>query len=53
MKKQQLRRLQQPKITVATPTYNPNYIIFLTLAAAFAGFFFFFGEILWRVLTGG
>ena len=56
MTKRQLRILKdQLQVKVETPAQNDqvSFALLITLAFAFAGFFFFFGEILWRVLTGG
>ncbi len=47
---------KQSEITVATYAHqakDQNTVWFVTLAAAFAGFFYFFGENLWHVLAGG
>jgi hypothetical protein len=46
----------QSKVKVEKRAYRPedlNIVWFTTLAAAFASFFYFFGEILWRALMGG
>jgi hypothetical protein len=46
----------QLKGKVATHAYQTNRVNkawFVTLAVAFAGFFYFFAETLWRALTGG
>jgi hypothetical protein len=56
MTKLQIRLLKdQLQVKVATPaqTDQVNFALLVTFAFAFAGVFFFFGEILWRVLTGG
>ena len=55
MTKRQIRLLKdQTQVKVATPAQpdQVNFALFITLAFAFAGLFFFVGEILWRVLTG-
>lgn len=46
----------QAKVKVATPAYRPalvDSVLLFASAFAFAGAFYFFGELLWRVLTGG
>ncbi|MCK6629017.1 MAG: hypothetical protein L6R45_28040 [Anaerolineae bacterium] len=56
-----LRRLvkNQPQVKVVAHTHDnsKDTVWFVTLAAAFAGVFYFFGYYfwgdLWRVLTGG
>jgi hypothetical protein len=56
MTKRQLRILKdQLQVKVGTPAQNDqvNFALLVTFAFAFSGLFFFFGEILWRVLTGG
>jgi hypothetical protein len=55
MTKQQLRLLKdhlQVKVETPAQTDQVNFALLVTSAFAFAGLFFFFGEILWRVLTG-
>lgn len=46
----------QAKVKVATPAYRPTLVdgaLFFASVFAFAGAFYFLGELLWRVLTGG
>jgi hypothetical protein len=46
----------QSRVRVATPAYRSALLdgaLFFVSAFAFAGAFYFFGELLWRVLTGG
>jgi hypothetical protein len=56
----QIRRLieDQAKVVAHTHDANADKVWFVTLAAAFAGVFYFYayyfwGNGLWRVLTGG
>lgn len=57
MKRRYLHLLKnQAKVKVENRAYRTedlNIVWFTTLAAAFASFFYFFGEILWRALMGG
>jgi len=46
----------QTKVKVATPAYRPTLLdgaLFFASAFAFTGAFYFLGELLWHVLTGG
>jgi hypothetical protein len=57
MSRRQIRLIQdQAKVRVATPAYRPTRLdgaLFFASAFIFAGAFYFFGELLWRALTGG
>lgn len=57
MSRRQIHLIQnQAKVRVATPAYRPTRLdgaLFFASAFIFAGAFYFFGELLWRALTGG